>query len=86
MIEFVIIMAIECRVVATLYVSNANRVRMCLATLAPYSTGVSVRGFFQVLRIVGTNAIRSIYTAITTDKVGSSLIIQGIRPISATAR
>lgn len=52
----------------------------------PKRSGVSVAGLKNVFRIVGTNAVRSIPTAIMTEMVGSFVSIHGIIPRSAITK
>jgi len=79
-------MEIECNVVAILYDCNEKRVNICLNTFEPYKIGVSVSGCKYVFRKVGTNAIKSIVTAIITENVGFLKISQGIIPSKAAAK
>ncbi len=86
MIELVIIIDMECRVVAILYALSVESIKECRSTLLPYSIGVSLSGWEYVLRSVGIKAIRSMATTVMTDIVGSLVISQGINPSRAIAR
>lgn len=80
------IMAVECIIVAMLYVCNEKSVNEWRAILILYSQGVSVEGNFHVLRTVGMYATASIDAAMTTEIVASLVTIQGIIPSKAIIR
>lgn len=84
--KFVVIIAIECNVVATLYACIENSARMWRTTFIPYKSGVSVFGSNTAFRMVGMKAITSMLTAIITDIVGSRVSIHGIMPPKASIR
>ena len=81
-----VIIAMEWRVVATLYAWSEKSARMCRNTFEPYKIGVSVVGSRHVFRMVGTNAMRSMETAMTTATVGSCVKIHSAIPQRARRR
>lgn len=69
-----------------LYAWSEKSIRIWRRTFVIKSIGVSVFGLINVLRIVGTKAVRSILTAMITEIVGSFVNIHGIIPSNAMVK